>query len=246
MSATLDKTNLVMICGEAIAGKTASLRNIKKPEGVMYLNCESGKRPPFKNLFWKGGIIITDPYQIYEGFTAAEKRDDIHTIIIDSTTFLMDMFYSVHVITSSDTMAAWGEYGEYFRNLMQQYVALSTKTVIFTAHVERMLNEQSMQMEKRIPIKGALAKNGIEAFFSTIVTARTMPMDTLKDYANPLLVITPDDKILGFKHVFQTRLTKETIGERGMRAPINMWSIPETFIDNDCQILIDRLNKFYN
>ncbi len=35
--------NLVLVCGEAIAGKSASLRNIKKPEGVMYLNCEAGK-----------------------------------------------------------------------------------------------------------------------------------------------------------------------------------------------------------
>ena len=90
-------TNLVMICGEAIAGKTASLRNIKDPEGVMYLNCEAGKSPPFKNLFWKKGITITDPYQIYEGFTAAERMSDIHTIIIDSMTFLMDMYVSVHV-----------------------------------------------------------------------------------------------------------------------------------------------------
>ena len=239
-------TNLVMICGEAIAGKTASLRNIEKPEGVMYLNCEAGKRPPFKNLFWKEGIVITDPYQIYEGFQAAESMPDIHTIVVDSMTFLMDMYVSVHVVTASDTMSAWGNYGEYFRNLMQQYVAASTKNVIFTAHVEKILNEQTMQMEKRIPVKGALAKNGIEAFFSTIVTARTMPMDILDKYKNPLLNITKDDLMLGYKHVFQTRLTKDTIGERGMRSPMGLFSIPETFIDNDCQVLMSRLNEFYN
>lgn len=34
--------NLVLICGESTTGKSASLRNIPKPEGVMYLNCESG------------------------------------------------------------------------------------------------------------------------------------------------------------------------------------------------------------
>lgn len=33
--------NLVLIGGESAAGKTASLRNLKDPEGVMYLNCES-------------------------------------------------------------------------------------------------------------------------------------------------------------------------------------------------------------
>ena len=33
--------NLVLIGGESSGGKTASLRNLKNPEGVMYLNCES-------------------------------------------------------------------------------------------------------------------------------------------------------------------------------------------------------------
>lgn len=235
-----------MICGEPIAGKTASLRNIQNPEGVMYLNCEAGKKPPFKNLFWKGGLTITDPYQIYEGFDVAEKMDDIHTIVIDSLTFLLDMYVSVHVLTSSDTMKAWADYGEYFRNLMQQYVASSSKNVICTAHVEKFLNETSMNMEKRVPVKGALGKNGIEAFFSTIVTARTEPLDLLKDYSNPLLTITEDDELLGYKHVFQTRLTKNTIGERGMRAPMGMWDVKETFIDNDCQLLMGRLTEYYN
>jgi hypothetical protein len=244
MSNTND--NLVMICGEAIAGKTASLRNLKNPEGVMYLNCEAGKKTSFKNSFWKGGITITDPYEVYTGFEAAEKKSELHTIIIDSTTFLMDMFYSVHICPAADTMKAWGDYGEYFRNLMQDYVAKSTKNVIFTAHVEKVLNEQTMQMEKRIPVKGALAKNGIEAFFSTIVTARTHTLEFLEKYKNPLLTITDDDELLGYKHVFQTRLTKETIGERGMRSPMGMWSVPETFIDNDAQILMDRLIEFYN
>lgn len=140
----------------------------------------------------------------------------------------------------------WSDYAQYFKNLMQQYVAKATKNVIMTAHVQSILNEQNMTMEKKVPVKGALAKNGIEAFFSTIVSAKTITLDILEKYQNPLLVITPDDEMLGYKHVFQTRLTKDTVGERGMRSPMGMWSIPETFIDNDCQMLLDRLNQFYN
>ena len=34
--------NLVLICGESVGGKSASLRNIQDPNGVIYLNCESG------------------------------------------------------------------------------------------------------------------------------------------------------------------------------------------------------------
>jgi hypothetical protein len=34
--------NLALIVGKSAGGKSASLRNLKNPEGVMYLNCESG------------------------------------------------------------------------------------------------------------------------------------------------------------------------------------------------------------
>lgn len=34
--------HLVLLGGKSAAGKSASLMNIKNPEGVMYLNCEAG------------------------------------------------------------------------------------------------------------------------------------------------------------------------------------------------------------
>jgi hypothetical protein len=71
-----------------------------------------------------------------------------------------------------------------------------------------------------------------------------MSLVKLKDYANPLLNITEDDEMLGYKHVFQTRLTKETVGER-IRSPMGMWDKSETFIDNNIQNVIDRLHKYY-
>ena len=235
--------NLIMICGEPAEGKSASLANLENPEGVLYCNCESNKKLPFAAKFQQASV--TDPYQIYSMFDQAETMPTAHTIAIDSQTFLMDMFESVHVIPAADTQSAWGSYAQYFKNLMQYYVAKSTKNVIFTAHIQSMLNEQTATMEKCIPVKGQLAKKGIEAFFSCIVTAKKMTLDSLKPYTNPLLTVTPDDEIVGYKHVFQTRPTKETVGERGMRAPMGMWSVPETFIDNDCQMLLNRLKEFY-
>ncbi len=235
--------NLIMICGEPAEGKSASLRSLENPEGVLYCNCESNKKLPFPAKFQQASV--TDPYQIYGMFDQAETMPTSHTIAIDSQTFLMDMFESVHVIPAADTMQAWGKYQQYFKNLMQYYVAKSSKNVIFTAHIQSIYNEQTMSMEKRIPVKGALAKNGIEAFFSCIVTAKKITLDALTKYSNPMLTITEDDELVGYKHVFQTRPTKETVGERGMRAPMGMWSIPETFIDNDCQMLLNRLKEFY-
>src|SRR5690606_20828793 len=90
--------NLVLIVGKSANGKSASLRNIKDPEGVMYLNCESGKKLPFKAKF--KNFVITDPLQVNEAFAHAEKRPDIHTIVIDTLTYLLDMYESQYVLNS--------------------------------------------------------------------------------------------------------------------------------------------------
>jgi hypothetical protein len=59
-----------------------------------------------------------------------------------------------------------------------------------------------------------------------------------------MLTITEDEEELGFKYVFQTRLTKASTGKR-IRSPMGMFSKAETYIDNDCQVLLDHLNSFY-
>lgn len=127
---------------------------------------------------------------------------------------------------------------------MQDYVAKSKCNVIILAHVRSIMNESAMVMEKKVPVKGALQANGIEAYFSTVVTARRIPIIELENYKNPLLNITEEEEILGFKHVYQTKLTKETVNER-IRASMGMWNTNETFIDNDAQLLLNRLHEYY-
>lgn len=96
--------HLVLLCGKSAAGKSASLMGLEKPEGVMYLNCESGKKLPFRAKFKQ--YTITDPHQVFEAFDAAEGMADIHTIVIDSLTYLMDMYESLYVLNSANTMKA--------------------------------------------------------------------------------------------------------------------------------------------
>ncbi len=99
-----ENTNLVLISGKAATGKTVSLRNLQKPKGVLYLNCDVGKRLPFKNEF--NSKTIVDPMQVYEAFPWLETKPDMHTGIIDTLTFLMDMYESMYVINSANTMKA--------------------------------------------------------------------------------------------------------------------------------------------
>jgi hypothetical protein len=234
--------HLVLLCGFSATGKSTSLMELKNPEGVLYLNCESGKRLTFPSKFIEK--TVTDPLQIPEAFDWAETKPNIHTIVIDSLTYLMDMYESLYVLPSVNTMKAWGDFAQYFKNMMQQKVAASTKNVVFTAHVLDTYNEAEMQMDTRVPVKGSLKNNGIESAFSCVITSKKMKLKDLEKYSSKLLTITDDDKELGFKYVFQTRLTKETVGER-LRGPMGLFSREETFIDNNMQLVLDRLNEYY-
>lgn len=234
---------LILVVGYSGTGKSASLRNIRNKHRWMYLNTEAGKRLPFKNDFQS--YRISDPYQVWEGFDyAIENPSEVDGIIIDSLTFLMDMYETMYVLNSANTMKAWGEFAHFFKTLMQNKVTLFGKPVIIIAHVKDEHDEKAMETRTSVPIKGSLKNNGVEAYFSTVVAAKKMQLKDLEPYKSDLLHITEDDEILGYKHVFQTRLTKTTVGER-LRSPMGLFSREQTFTDNDCQILLDHLNAFY-
>lgn len=240
MSQTND--HLVLLCGKSATGKSASLMGLKDPEGVLYLNCEAGKRLPFKTKFIQK--TVTDPLQIYEAFDWAETQGNIHTIIIDSLTYLLDMYESMYVLNSSNTMQAWGQFSQYYKNLMQQYVARSSKRIIFTAHTSETLNENEMAVETKVPVKGSLKNNGIESYFTVVIASKKVPLKALKDYGSPMLTITPEEEALGFKYVFQTKITKDSVNER-LRGPLGLFDTKETFIDNNIQLVFDQLKEYY-
>lgn len=234
--------HLVLVCGKSATGKSASLMGLENPEGVMYLNCEAGKKLPFRSKFKQ--YTITDPHQVFEAFDAAEGMADVHTIVIDSLTYLLDMYESVYVLSAANGMQAWGQFAQYFKNLMQQYVAKSTKNVVFTAHTSDTLNEAEMLMETKVPVKGSLKNNGVESYFTVVLASKKVPLKTLKDYKSDLLTITPEEEALGFKYVFQTKITKDTVNER-LRGPLGLWSNQETYIDNNMQLVLKRLKDYY-
>lgn len=215
---------------------------IEKPEGVLYLNCEAGKKLPFKCKFIQK--TVTDPLQINEAFEWAETQEGIHTIVVDSLTYLLDMYESVYVLPSSNGMKAWGDFAQYFKVLMQQYVAKSTKNVIFTAHTSDTLNESEMLMETKVPVKGSLKNNGIESYFSVVIASKKVQIKALKDYGSDLLTITPEETALGFKYVFQCKLTKDTVNER-LRGPLGLFDTKETYIDNNIQLVLNKLKDYY-
>lgn len=234
--------HLVLLCGKSATGKSASLMGLENPEGVMYLNCESGKKLPFRAKFKQ--YTITDPYQVLEAFDAAETMEGIHTIVVDSLTYLLDMFESLYVLNSANTMKAWGDFFQYFKQLMQQKVASSSKNVIFIAHTSDTLNEGEMVMETKVPVKGSLKNNGIESYFTVVIASKKVPLKVLKDYQSDMLNISPEEETLGFKYVFQTKITKDSVNER-LRGPLGLFDTKETFVDNNMQAVLNRLKEYY-
>lgn len=235
--------HLVLIGGKSATGKSASLMHMPQPEGVWYANCENNKKLPFRSKFRE--FNITDPLQLYELFTEAENHEAVHTIVVDTATYLMNMYENNYVKTATNTQKAWGDYATFWQNLMAQYVAKSTKNVIFLAHTMDILNESEMVTETMVKVKGSLMNQGIESYFSTVIACKKMPLSKLGDYDNELLEVTPEEEVLGFKYVYQTKLTKETVNER-IRAPLGMWDTKETYIDNDAGKVLRRLHDYYS
>lgn len=239
----MSNKRLVLIVGESAAGKTASLRDLKDQEGVVYLNCEAGKELPFRNQFQEA--IITDALDVPNIFDEVKEDSDIHTIIVDSLTYLLEQFESQYIYGAADGRAAWGDFNQYFKSLMQQNVANSTKRVLFLAHTESVLNKDTGIYETRVPVKGALKNNGIESYFSIVVAARKVKLKELEGYKNDYLTITKRDEKVGYKHVFQTLPTKDTVGSR-IRGPFDLFTDEETFIDNNAEILLQIIDDYYN
>jgi len=125
-----------------------------------------------------------------------------------------------------------------------QKITVFGKPTVLTAHLKDTLDEKNMEMKTKVPIKGALRNNGIEAWFSTIVCAKKVSIKDLEKYANPMLNISEEEEIQGYKHVFQTKATKGTLG-LSVRSPIGLFDKDHTFIDNNTQLLLNHLTEFY-
>lgn len=141
---------------------------------------------------------------------------------------------------------SWGEYAEFFNDLMLNYVANSTKNVVVLAHGANLDNEDDeIRGKYGVKVKGSIMAKGVESLFNTVIFATTVDIKELKNYKNDMLDITEEEETLGFKHVFQTRVTKQTKRHR-IRQPDGMWDISETYIDNDICHVLDRLAEYYD
>jgi len=153
----------------------------------------------------------------------------------------MSMYENQYVIRVTNTQEAWANYGNFYKNFIHA-LKTSTKDWIIFAHENSEVNSQTGRLVSKIPIKGAVGKTGAEADFTTILTAKELPVEDLEGHENDLLLITPDEIEDGNKRVFATRTTKESVGDK-TRSPNNLWRREELYIDNDVGQVIERMNN---
>lgn len=245
----------ILIEGNSGAGKTSSFANLQNQEGVLFLNCE-GKELPYRHRFCE--YKIQDPYHVTAALNKLLKGEQfkhpvtgelvsIHTVVLDSFTFLMDMYEAMYIRNSADSRAAWGEYGNFIRELLMDKVAKLTLPFVSTTHIVTNDDMESMEKVSRAAIKGSVGKgNGLESFFTTVVYAKQMRLRDIEPYLDQatLLNLTEDEQFDEKKHVFVTRPAKQHSGDR-IKSPRGMFSVHDLYMDNDVNLLINHINNFY-
>jgi hypothetical protein len=232
--------NLVLVMGKPNTGKTTSLRNLPQ-EQMVYLNADL-KETPFRDKFM-ASVEIADAYDVLNNIDEIEQTNDVKGAVLDTITFLMAMYERQYVINSVNTQAAWGAYGNFYRDLIHKIKA-GTKDYAIMAHEDTVVNEETATFEAKVPIKGAVGKIGVEADFTTVLATKQMPVKKLEAFENDLLHITDEEREDGVKYVFVTRVTKDTAGSK-MRSAMGLWNRNELYIDNDLKQVFDRLKSYY-
>ena len=233
--------HIVLIMGKPNTGKSTSLMNLTNQERMVYLNTDL-KDLPFKSRFAKN-VEVTDALNVLQYIADIERAPQIDGAVLDTITFLMNMYERQYVANAVNGQKAWGDYGNFYKEFIHA-IKSGTKDYAILAHEDSFLNEQSMQMESRVPVKGSVGRIGVEADFTTILATKQMPVRKLEGIENDLLHITDAEREDGFKYVFVTRVTKESVGEK-MRSAIGLWGRNELYIDNDLNQVFKRLREYY-
>jgi len=238
---SIGNKNIVLVMGKPNMGKSASLMKMKNQDKMIYLNTDL-KELPFADNFISN-IEVADANDVLGYIEQIESAEKVEGAVLDTITFLMSMYERQYVANATNGQKAWGDYGNFYREFIHA-IKSGTKDYAILAHEESFLNEQSHQMESKVPVKGSVGKTGVEADFTTILAAKQMPVSKLEEHANDLLHITDEEREDGLKYVFCTRVTKETAGEK-MRSAIGLWDRKELYIDNDLEQVFQRLRDYY-
>ena len=237
----ISNKHIVLIMGKPNCGKSTSLMNLTNQERVAYLNTDL-KQLPFKSKMLER--YITNPNDVLQGIMDIEHHPDIDMAVIDTLSFLMDAYEQQFVLTATNTQKAWQDYAKFYKSFIHA-IKSGSKDYAILAHAKDIMNESEMILETKVPIKGSVGHTGAEADFTTILGAKKISVKEAKKWENPLLTITEEEEEDGIKYVFQTRIDKNSMGEK-IRSQMGLWDRKEKYINNDINLVFKRLHEYYS
>ena len=236
--------NVVLIMGAPNTGKTTCLRHLVQDK-LVYLNTDL-KEISFDHKFM-ATVDVGIATDILGYMDEIESKEGVDGVVLDTLTFAMSMYERQFVAPHAGTkkgQAAWGHYANFYGNLMHK-VKAGSKDYFILAHDKCEYNAETLETESKVPIKGAVGRQGVEADFTVIVSSLKMPVKKLKEekFQNPMLIITEEEEDDGVKYVFQTRPYKGT--GNTCRGKWGMWERNYLYIDADANALMNHV-KAYN
>ncbi len=211
----------IFIAGKSGSGKSASIRGLD-PKTTIIINVER-KTLPFRHAgqFKKQAMINS-----YDGFLPALNRaiqSDCKVIVIDSFTALCDQVHVKFVEfadrTGDGSFVAWSAYKSAITAIIEQ-CKISDKYIIFTGITDS-IQDESLRCISTIAVQGSL-KSKIESFFEIVL----------------FLHVAVEGN--GSLHQFQTN----NRGENTAKSPMGLFE--SLYIDNDLNLVIDKINQYYS
>lgn len=242
---------VVGVVGLPNTGKSYSLLSLNGSDHMAYLNMDL-KDTPFHNDF-AYDINVTDVKELPKCIDIIEEDDDITLGIVDTMTHAMSGFEDQYVIPASDSRSAWGDYGNFYRDVMHK-IKSGSKSYAVLMHLayadEDEDGDEDGIRETYVPVKGAIRRVGAHSDYTNIVEAVVLTIRQLKKMSkqldgNDLLHITKEEREDGVKHCFLTRRTKGFEGSMA-RSQDGLWSRAELLIDNDIQQVMQRIDEYYS
>ena len=207
----------ILIVSKSGDGKTTSARNLDK-NTTGFINAEY-KTLPFDKDF-KHHSLPTTWEEVYNAMIEFGKNDEIKVVFLDSLSAYLEMLMAYARKTKSgyNIFSYYNEQVSKFLTLIKRY----PKTLFITAHYE-WVNEEGGVPEKRVKTKGNEWKSVIEKEFS--------------------MVIYGGVEIDAINKQREYRFYLHTDGTNSAKTPPRIFGPEVEYIDNDCQIILNALNK---
>ena len=217
-----DIDTTVLCVADTGCGKTSSLRNLPLDKTV-YINVD-GKPIPFKHKELYKHVKLQNTQQLINGMEQIESDENVEYVVIDTITFLGDMFYTEHVENSSNGMKSWSDYKSYILKVIN-LAKKSRLNYIFLAHAQDVYDEKEMVNKTFAKIQGSLKGGGIESHFTYVLYN----------------IVKPDSDGLP-EYLYLTNKTKGYIGVSA-KTPFDLI---DTWIPNDITIFHKAVKEYHS